>query len=287
VNIDKDHKEEIQKFLENIPFEEVLARVIKINKIDHIVAVNKDLVMVIVDAFVSKGSVLGAVIPGFMYGSNVNFAAGLNQDNIRTVLEKSEILRIGNLLTNQQGIVSIQYLEVEKQNPPAEKEKKPQNIRQYLLIGIFTILLVVLAVVYLTLGSSETPPQSPKVKSSFDNAEVAPANPSVSEPSSVQIQVSIAPIDLKNVKIKIVQSLESGEISNSIEGQLLKIGFQNVVSEISQDTLSEKSSVIFSKNIPSDVRENIVTEVTKILPDISILENQESEFEVTVLIGRS
>ena len=147
-NIDKEHKEEIQEFLEDIPFEEVLAKVIKIG-VPRIVAVNKDLVMTIADVFVNKGSVLEAIIPSFMYGETVNFAAGLTQNNIQAILEGSEILKTGNLLTDQQRITSVQGLETEQK----EKEKKPQNLRLYILVGIFVTLLVILAVVYLNLGA--------------------------------------------------------------------------------------------------------------------------------------
>ena len=151
-NIDKEHKEEIQEFLEDIPFEEVLAKVIKIG-VPRIVAVNKDLVMTIADVFVNKGSVLEATIPSFMYGPNVNFAAGLTQNNIQAILEGSEILKTGNLLTNQENLNSLADLETEQKNPPAGGEKKPQNLRLYILVGVFVTLLVILAVVYLNLGA--------------------------------------------------------------------------------------------------------------------------------------
>ena len=154
-NIDKEHKEEIQNFLEDVPFEEVLAKVIKTDK-PRIVAVNKDLVMTITDVFVNKGSTIEAIIPSFMYGSSVNFAAGLTQSNIQAILGESEILRTGNLLTDQQRITSPQSLEIDK----IEKEKKPQNLRQYLLVGVFVTLLAILAVVYLNLGASQTPPSA-------------------------------------------------------------------------------------------------------------------------------
>ena len=91
-----------------------------------------------------------------MYGSSVNFAAGLTQSNIQAILGESEILRTGNLLTDQQKINSLADLETEKK----EKEKKPQNLRQYLLVGVFVTLLAILAVVYLNLGASQTAPSA-------------------------------------------------------------------------------------------------------------------------------
>jgi hypothetical protein len=45
--------------------------------------------------------------------------------------------------------------------------------------------------------------------------------------------------------------------------------------------------VIFSQNVPTDMRERIFEEIKKILPDISILENQDSNLTVTIIIGKS
>ena len=175
-NTDKENKDEIQNFLEDIPFEEVLAKVIKTGNVNRIVAVNKDLVMAIINTFVSKGSAIEAITPSFMYGQNANFTAGLTQNNVRVILENAETLRLGNLLTDQQQMIPSQNLESERDLPPGAKsdlaggEKKPQNLRQYILVGVFVTLLVILAVVYLNLGASKTPPQNSKIKSSVENS---------------------------------------------------------------------------------------------------------------------
>lgn len=163
-NINNEHKEEIQNFLENVPFEEILAKVIKTGEGSRIVAVNKDLIMTIADVFTNKGATIDAVIPSFLYGPNVNFALGLTQDNIQIILGGSEIFRAGNLLTDQQEVTSLEGSKEEQKYPSAGTKsnlavgtKKPQNLRQYILIGVFVTLLVVLAVVYLNLGASQTP----------------------------------------------------------------------------------------------------------------------------------
>ena len=276
--IDSEHKEEIQSFLENIPFEEVLAKVVKTNQLNRIVAVNKDLVMTITDVFINKGATIEAIIPSFMYGPNVNFAAGLAQNNIQIILEESEIFKTGNLLTNQQRITSPQSLEIEK----IEKEKKPQNLRQYILVGVFVALLVILAVVYFNLGASPTTP-SKKIKSSSANTVSTPT----SIPTSTQVLITTAPVDLKNVKVKIVQNSQIDSAADSLKNELIKIGFEDIVNEISEETVPEKSSVIFSQNIPADVRDSTILEIKKILPDVSILENQDSDLTITILVGKS
>ncbi len=283
LNDDKDHKDEVQNFLENIPFEEVLAKVIKTGNVNRIVAVNKDLVMAITDTFVSKGSAIETITPSFMYGQSANFTAGLTADNIRVILESAETLRSGNLLTNQEKMIPSQSLGNELKILPTNEVKKPQSLRQYMLIGVFVTLLVILVVVYLNLGVSQTPPKSSKVKST----PVSTISTPTAIPTLTQVLITTAPMDPKSVKIKIVQSSQADEKVANLKSGLLNIGFQDVASEISEISIPEKSSVIFSQNIPTDLRNNIVAEIKKIFPEISILENQDLDSSVSILIGKS
>lgn len=275
-NADKEHKDEIQNFLENIPFEEILAKVIKTGEGGRIVAVNKDLVMTIADAFVNKGSIIEAIIPSFLYGPNVNFTLGLAQDNVSAILEGSEIVRVGNLLTDQQKMNSQQSLETETK----EKEKKPQNLRQYILVGVFTALLVIFVVVFLNLGASQTPPGK-NIKSSSVNTVSVPTT----TPALTQAPIT-ASVELKSIKIKIVQNPQSDTIVSNLKNELTKIGFEGIISETSGDTTAEKSSVLFSQNVPDKVRNSAIIEIKKVLPDISILEHQDSNLTITILIGK-
>lgn len=275
--IDKE-KAEIQNFLENIPFEEVLAKVIKTDKVDRIVAVNKDLIQTIADVFVSKGSLIEAIIPSFLYQPNVNFTSGLTRDNVKTILERSEIVRMGNLLTDQQKMNSSQDLEVETK----EQEKKPQNARQFIFIGVFIVLLIILVIVYLNSRTSQTSPSNKKTMTSVENVINTPT------PVSALPQTAAFPsADLKSIKIKIMQNSSSDEVADGLKVQLSGIGFTDIASEVSTNTVPEKTSVLFSQNISEEVRNNVLMEIKKILPDISILENQESNSSITILIGKS
>jgi len=288
-NDDKEHKDEVQNFLEDVPFEEILAKVIKTGSMNRAVAINKDLVMAIADTFVNKGATIEAIVPGFMYGQSVNFTGGLTSDNVRAILENAETLRLGNLLTDQEKMVPFQNLEDELKCPPASEVKKPQNIRQYILIGVFVTLLIILAVVYLNLGVSQTSPKSPKIKNtsaSVNETNAIPTVPPAGGPTLIQ-ESTITPVDFGTVNIKISHSVQSEEIAGNLKTSLSNMGFQNVLDEISEVSVPEKSSVIFSQSIPADLRNNIIAEIKKILPDISILENQDLNYTVNVLIGKS
>lgn len=276
-----EHKGEIQNFLENVPFEEVLAKVIKAGSADRITAVNRDLVMTIMNTFTSKGSVVEAVAPGFIFGQGANFMSGLTLDNVRIILENAETLKLGNLLTNQEEIIPPQSLKKESEVSLPNGVKKPQNFRQYMLVGVFVTLLVILAVVYLNLGVSQTPPVK-KVKKTVSVISIPTITPIL-----VKAEITTAPIDVKNVRIKITQSSQAeGKIAN-LSQELLKMGFVDIESEVSEISVPEKSSIVFSPNIPVNLRNNVIAGIKKILPDISVLENQDANFTINILIGKS
>lgn len=285
------HKDEAQNFLENIPFEEVLAKIIKTGNVGRIVAVNKDLVMTIVDTFVSKGSAIEAITPSFMYGQSADFTQGLNLDNVRVILGNTETLRLGNLLTDQEKIIPSQNLESELKNPPSDAKsdldngvKKPQNFRQYIFIGVLVTLLVIFAVVYLNLGVSQTPPVK-KVKNSASTINTT--TPPTGEPTLALAIITAIPLDIKSIKIKIIQSFQIDEKAENLKSRLLNMGLADITSEVSEVSTPEKSSVVFSRNIPTNLRSNIIAEIKKILPSVSILENQDVNLIITIILGKS
>jgi hypothetical protein len=288
LNSDDDEKcnDEVQKFLENIPFEEVLAKVIKVENARSIVAVNKDLVMTIANAFSNKGSIIEAITPSFMYKQNANFTTGLTLDNIQVVLGNTETLKSGNLLTDQEKVDLPRNLEIEFKTPSVTVKKKPKNIRQFILIGVFILLLVILAVVYLNMGASQTPPKNSKVKGpDIETSEVV-VTPTLI-PTLIQEPTITPSMDFKTINIKISHDTQSGGIATNLKNALSGIGAQNISDEVSEDSVAEKSSVIFSQNIPANVKDIVITEIRKVLPDASVLEGQDANSTISISIGKS
>ena len=283
---DKECKDEVESFLENIPFEEVLARVIKTESMNRVVAVNKDLVMSIVDAFVTKGSNLDTIVPAFIYGQNINFTAGLTPGNVKTVLGNIEILKSGNLLTDQEKIILFRNLKGQTEALPTSVAKKPQNRRQYLLAGVFVILLIILGVVYVTSQGSNGNSQPQTAVAPNVQTIVPTAVPTV-VPAIATSSATVIPTDLKTVNIIISHSAQSSVIATSLKTGLSNMGFQNVTDQVLEVSIPEKSSVVFSQNISADLRSSIIAELKEVLPNFSVLENQDSNSTVNISIGKS
>ena len=294
---DKDNKDEAQDFLEDVPFEEVLAKVIKMGSMNRVVAVNKDLVMTIVDVFTGNKSVIEAVTPSFIFGQNANFTTGLTLINVKIILEDTETLKLGNLLTDQQKTLSPQGLESEVKNlttdvkPDLETPaKKPRSLRQYILIGVFVTLLIILVVVYFNMGASQTTSQTSKTNVSAGET-VTPTLPQNVSPSA-QISITGTPITsasattINSIVVKVTQDSETNPTAETLKSALAKIGLQSIATEISE-TSPEKSSVVISKAIPADLRDSIVVEIKKILPDINVLEGDDTNYTVNIVLGKS
>jgi hypothetical protein len=283
----KDEEQEVQSFLENIPFEDVMARVIKTGNMNRIVAVNRDLVLAITEAFVNKGSSTEVVVPGFMYGQSINFAAGLTSANIKAILENTETLKIGNLLIDQEKIINFKPLEDKPISSLVDAKidsndiKKPKNLRQYILAGVFVLLLVVLGIVYYFSVASQKP--APKIKNNPVNSKISPTV----VPASDQTPIASVSADLKDIKVTIAVNSQTDGKLILLKSGLVKIGLQDIASEVSQAAIPGKSSVIFSQDIPADLRNNIIVEIKKILPDISILENQDADFTINIIVGKT
>ena len=284
---DKEHKDEVENFLENIPFEEILARVIKTGNINRIVAVNRDLAMTIVDTFMAKGSTIDSITPGFMYGQNVNFTKGLTSDNLKAILGNVEILRLGNLLTDQEKMIIGRDIRSELESPSAIVEKKKQNLTQYILAGIFVILLIVLGVVYFLSQKADEASDTKNINSIINQRIAVPAVIPTAIPVPATASATISPSDLKTVNIKISYDTQSSSIAASLKTGFSGMGFENVVNEISKVSTPEKSSVIFSQNISTDLRSSIITEIKEVLQNFSILESQDASSTIDISIGKS
>jgi len=285
---DKEHKDEVENFLENIPFEEILARVIKTGNINRIVAVNRDLAMTIVDAFMAKGSTIDSITPGFMYGQNVNFTKGLTSDNLKVILGNVEILRSGNLLTDQEKMIIGRDIRSEMETPAAIVEKKKQNRTQYILAGIFVILLIILGVVYFLSQKADEASDTKNINSIINQRTAVPAVVPTATPVPATASATISPSDLKTVNIKISYDTQSSSTAASLKTSFSGMGFENVTNEISKVSTPEKSSVIFSQDISTDVRSSVVAEIKEILQtDVSILESQDTKSTVNISIGKS
>jgi len=171
--------EEIQKFIDMIPFEEVLSKIYKLDKKTKVVAINQEIYDSIKNIFAMKNFLVLGIIPSTVLAE--------------TVAELSvniDLAFISNKIYSLRQYSMVNEGELSNQNTKEKSGLRKQNIRMYALIIVFTILLFVLIILVITKSFSKNsskdlpvmqPPLSP-----------TPSAPVVSQPAIPVIQPSIS-----------------------------------------------------------------------------------------------
>lgn len=179
--------EEIQKFINMIPFEEVLSKIYKLNKKTKVVAINQEIYESIKNIFAKKNFSVLAIIPSTVL-----------QETVAELSMNIDLAFIANKIYSLKQYSMVNAGELSNQNT---KEKpslaKKQKVRMYFLLSVFAILLFVLIIILiinlLPKNSSKNlpviqPPLSPSPTLPVVNPKSIPViQPSISSPSGSSI----------------------------------------------------------------------------------------------------
>lgn len=181
--------EEIQKFVEIIPFEDVLSRNYSINKKTKVVGINRELYDMIKNIFERQNLFVLGVIPSTILQETV---VELSKSfDLSVIASKVYFLK-------QYSIVNVD--EPSNSQNVAGKSIISKKMRKYVLIGTPIIILVIVAVLFLlsslsnnsksTPSSSVLPTSSPTPFSSpFEEPTPEEIKPFISSPSGDQIGI--------------------------------------------------------------------------------------------------
>jgi len=171
--------EEIQKFIDMIPFEETLSKIYKLDKKIKVVAINQEIYESMKNIFAKKNFLVLGVIPSTVL-----------QETVAELSMNIDLAFIANKIYSLKQYSMVNDDEPRNQNT---KEKpslaKKQKVRMYLLLSVFAILLFVLIIILimnlLPKNSSKNlpvlkPPLSP-----------TPSVPAVNQPATPVIQPSV------------------------------------------------------------------------------------------------
>ena len=135
---------EIQKFLDNIPFEHVSSKTFQYEKGYRVVAANSHFFESIKNAFEALGFIVVTVMPSVAFG---NIAESLNLETIKIILNKFVALKQYNFLPTSQND------SIEARDDKTNNEKNKQ--KNLIAIGIFVLLIVILSIVVFVILSSQ------------------------------------------------------------------------------------------------------------------------------------
>lgn len=152
-----DTKAEASKFIENVPFEKVAGRTYPIANGLKAFATNQELFEALSSAFGKLGFKTIGVYPGFAFGNIIGQNFVLNAISASSIIEKSGSLNSYNLLTPEKVIIEkndikteVAYQEISNETIENKPAGKKNNMRIFMLIGVFVILIVVLIITILS-----------------------------------------------------------------------------------------------------------------------------------------
>ena len=174
----------------------------------------------------------------------------------------------------------------------SEKEKEERsgkskkNRRQLILISIFVILFIILGIMFImSFGGEEKNLKNNETRPSVQIISPSPTTASTSP--DLPVGSSSAILGADDISITIIRNSQSLQASALLREGLIKIGFNNIVSEDSEDAVPARSSVLFSKDISTNIRQIAIAEINKIFPSALVLESENSDSEITIIVGQS
>lgn len=180
---------EIQKFLENIPFEHVSYKVINSEKNYKVLAINKELYSSLQFSFESLAFKSLGVIPQSSLGDIYKTTQNLNTDVIKNVMTRFDILQKETFIQEEAKQIT-QTSEEQNFTDPVNLAKPAKRYRLPVLISVFVLLIGVLSfVVYKNTLTSKASPVPPTIVAPTTNiAPPAITETPVSSPSAKPTQ---------------------------------------------------------------------------------------------------
>lgn len=147
-----DHQEEI--FLDHVPFESVASTRFPLQKGIRIYATNEELFDEIITTFEKEGFTTDSVLPGALFGNNINILPTLTPIAANLIIQNSPALKQYNLLsqqTHESEKIEPATQPEEGTDLPKEKPKPKTDKKRLIVLGsVFGVLIIILIVVYIS-----------------------------------------------------------------------------------------------------------------------------------------
>ena len=135
--------EEVNKFLETVPFDSVLSKEYPIEKGVKVIAVNEDLYIELKMSFEKNNFVVENAVPYQLLGQDQTFIRNLTPDNAMQLVKRLDHLKQVTLLTiDKEKFQPIQMADTKKSDVKPKTNKK----RLIAMAAVFGVLFVILGI---------------------------------------------------------------------------------------------------------------------------------------------
>lgn len=266
--------QDVEHFLSLVPFENVLSRVFPAQKGVKVIAANEDVVRILGETFFQFGSEISSVVPYFAIPGLSFETSGFSIEYASLALSRFESLKQFTLLNQAVAKPKEESASVAEKPISQKKESK----RLFVLIGLFVILIGALIVVYFTLGTSQAPSPTPPV-SANDSISPQPVEVAVSPVATTAAALS------PDVVIGIYSQAGQEQEVVVVKNKLRELGENAIVENIATAS-PNKTTILFSKNIPLSTREIVVAKLSEIIADFLTQETETEDLVVRIVLSK-
>lgn len=266
--------DEIKKFLENMPFENVSTITYKLEKGYRVIAMNRDLYETIKETFASEGFTVVAVVPVFSLGKDIDLSHGFSLEMGNRILKKFSSISPDDYVVHKEE--KTERYENKIENKIAVFSSK--NKRLTILIAIFALLILLL--VAFIMFSPQDKKTGQKLTQKTPMATVAIVPPTATPTEAIGSESAV----LEQTTIEIFY--KPGNLGGAVDlrKKLQNLGYQKIEIATSDSSSLANTLVVFSTNVANNIQKTITTELESLYGTITARANPDTLFDITITL---
>lgn len=258
--------EEVQKFIDTVPFSAVSSKLFKTGNSYKMVVINRELYEALDQIFEKLGFPLMSVVPGFVL-STVNAPPKFSSESCRVIYKKMD-----EILVNSFSGVANEGSFANKKEAWLEKNKIMVVVLSILMVG------VCIAVAFITLTKKPVQ-KTKKVVAAVPVPTVVKALPT---PTPMVASVSAEMVE--KLTVQVLNGSGVVGMAASWEEKLKEWGFVGV--KTGNTVLTAGVTVTFSKNVPDVFKLLMTEELQKTGSIVTATDSSATKFDVVLVIGK-
>ena len=238
-------QEAIDIFVANVPFDSIAQTTVRQDKKVTVIVANRDLIVLIKNSLEKHKCDSTLALPATVF-SNLNVAAGLNQQLAQTMISQAEELKAYNLMEPAFVPNSSHSITTDAVSDKSHPQRLP------LLLGTFGGLISLLIGVAVVTNSQSTVPPS--------------------RASAVSKTPKIAPTAVSNIqslRLDLIRNDQKASVSSQLKAIFQSNGVTDVRELLDSDGALGSSQIIFSNAVTVSVQGQIINIVKTIEPGFS------------------
>ena len=267
--------EETQKFIDTVPFPTVSAKLFHIPAGYKLAVINRDLYETIEQVFEQLNFRIHSVIPNFVLGA-INAPKEFSAQSCRVIYKKLDYLAENSFTTPPEQITELH----QKEQVFVNRYKIPLVIFSLAFMVLFGVMVYLLLVVPATKPKSRARPSA-----MITPAAVKPTT----RPSPTVTPAPLATPSAQLLSQTTVQVLNGSGIAGqaaAVEARLREAGFTSLVTGNSPRVNTGVTQMVFSKELPQNVRQWISGVVQSLYPDATTREGTDTQYDAIITTGR-